>query len=395
MSKTLLKLIVVTVAVAASGSYFACARDTLKITLPRHSELTPVQRLNREGVNAVQKHQFDKAEAFFYKAYLYDPTDPFTLNNLGYVSELEGLLDRANKFYALASKQSSNATIDRSNAKQLEGRPMAYAFDSLRDVPMQVNRINVDAMNLLANNRGVDAVALLRKALSLDPQNPFTLNNLGVADETIGDYDAALKCYGSAAESHSAEPVVITLDHSWRGKPVSAMAAESAKRLQERIRKMDTSELQAVMLTLHGVSATNRNEWLEARNDFLNAYSLDPTSAFSLNNRGYVAEMDGDLETAQFFYEKARHSGGSNVRVGLATMRSAEGKKLATVANDSGQQVNGELEKYSQERRRQEGPIELTPRNEALGGVSSVSPEKPATSVIPSVVIPPVVLLSR
>jgi hypothetical protein len=29
-------------------------------------------------------------------------------------------------------------------------------------------------------------------------------------------------------------------------------------------------------------------------------------SAFSLNNRGYVAEMDGDLETAQFFYGKAR-----------------------------------------------------------------------------------------
>ena len=28
----------------------------LKITLPRHSELTPVQKLNREGAEAVQKH---------------------------------------------------------------------------------------------------------------------------------------------------------------------------------------------------------------------------------------------------------------------------------------------------------------------------------------------------
>src|ERR1039458_4868299 len=34
----------------------AWARDTIKITIPRHSSLTPVQRLNREGVLAVQKH---------------------------------------------------------------------------------------------------------------------------------------------------------------------------------------------------------------------------------------------------------------------------------------------------------------------------------------------------
>jgi Flp pilus assembly protein TadD len=395
MTKTLLKLIVVTVAVVASGSYYACALDTLKVTLPRHSELTPVQRLNREGVNAVQRHQYGKAEALFYKAYLYDPADPFTLNNLGYISELEGLLDRAHTFYALASKQTSNATIDRSNAKQLEGKPMAFVFNSLGDVSMRMNRMNVDAMGLLAKGRGFDAVAVLRNALFLDPQNPFTLNNLGVAEESIGDYDAALKYYGAAAESRSAEPVVITLDRSWRGKPVSVMAAESAKRLEERIRKMDTAELHAVMLTLHGVSATNRNEWLAAREDFLNAYSLDPTSAFALNNRGYVAEMDGDLETAQFFYEKARNAGGSNVRVGLATLRSAEGKRLTTVANDSEQQVNTELEKYSQERRRQEGPIELMPRNKAAGGASNVSPEKPLTLDIPSAVIPSVALLSR
>ncbi|MGH9350915.1 MAG: hypothetical protein ACRD2G_01930, partial [Terriglobia bacterium] len=50
----------------------------LKITLPRRSELTPVQRLNREGVEAVRKHRYEKAEAIFYKAYIYDPSDPFT-----------------------------------------------------------------------------------------------------------------------------------------------------------------------------------------------------------------------------------------------------------------------------------------------------------------------------
>ena len=388
MSKTPLSLIAVIAVIAVSGAHDAWAGDILKITIPRRSELTPVQRLNREGVEAVKRQQYEKAATLFYKAYLYDPADPFTLNNLGYISELQGELDRAHKFYALASEQGCNANIDRSNAKQLEGKPMQYAFESLQDVPMRVNRMNVDAMDLLSTNRGFQAVALLREALSLDPQNPFTLNNLGVADESIGDYDNALRSYGAAAESHSSEHVVVTLDRSWRGRSVSAMAAASAKRLEERMKKMDSAEVSAVLFTLRGVSATNQNDWLAARQDFLHAYSLDPASAFSLNNRGYVAERDGDLETAQFFYEKARKAGDSNTRVGLATDRSAEGKKLFTVATDSDHQVDGVLDKYSQDRRRQAGPIELTLRNNTPGGDSNVPPEKPSPSNVPPAVVP-------
>ena len=272
---------------------------------------------------------------------------------------------------------------------------MEYAFTSLHDVPMRVNRMNVDAITLLAQSRGFEAIALLRKTLSLDPQNPFTLNNLGVADEAIGDYDGALKYYDASVEAHSTEPVVVTLDRSWRGRPVSSMAAESARRLEARIQKMDPSEARAVMLTLRGVSATNRNDWAEAKLDFLQAYSLDSSSAFSLNNRGYVAEMDGDLESAQFFYEKARKAADSNVRVGLASLRSAEGKRLVTVAAESNHQVDGELDTYSQERRRQTGPIELTPRIIAPVGVSSAAPETPSSSDAPAAETTAVAISSR
>jgi Flp pilus assembly protein TadD len=342
-----------------------------------------VQRLYREGVDAVKKHQYEKAAALFYKAYLYDPADPFTLNNLGYISELEGELDRAHKFYTQASEQASNANIDRSNARQLQGKPMHLAFESLQDVPMRVNRMNVDAMELLSEDRGFEAVALLKKALSLDALNPFTLNNMGVADEATGDYHNALKEYGAAAEMHSSEPVVLALDRSWRGRPVSAMAAASAERLAERIKKMDSAELNAVMFTMRGVSATNQNDRLAAREAFLQAYSLDPDSAFSLNNRGYVAEIEGDLETAQFFYDKARKAGDSNIRVGLASKHSAEGKKLSAVASDSDHQVDGELDKYSQDRRRQTGPIQLIPRGIPSAGDSSVPTVEPSSSNVP------------
>ncbi len=72
-----------------SLSALAHAKD-LKINIPKRSQLMPVQRLNREGVEAVNKHQFNKAKAVVYKAYLYDPGDPFTLNNLGYIASWMG-----------------------------------------------------------------------------------------------------------------------------------------------------------------------------------------------------------------------------------------------------------------------------------------------------------------
>src|SRR5580698_2314917 len=147
----------------------------LKLTIPRRSQLTLVQRLNRDGVDALRKQQYEKAETLFYKAYLFDPADPFTLNNLGYISELQGQLDRAQKFYSLASEQASDAVIDRANTTRLEGKPMREAFAGLNDVPMQANRMNVEAMRLLSESRVPEADLLLQKALVLDPRNIFTL----------------------------------------------------------------------------------------------------------------------------------------------------------------------------------------------------------------------------
>ncbi len=194
-----------------------------------------------------------------------------------------------------------------------------------------------------------------------------------------------MKFYGEAAQVHASEPVVVTMDRNWRGKPVSNMAAASAKRLQDRLNRIDSAEVNAAMFTMRGVSAVNENDWTTARKDFLQAYSLDPNSAFSLNNRGYVAEMDGDLETAQFFYGKARQAGDARAPVGLATHRDAEGKSLLSVATTSDRQVDTELDRYSQQRHRETGPIELTPRGNGTSGDSDASPEKQG----PAEVAPP------
>jgi Flp pilus assembly protein TadD len=378
MTHRRVKLMVVVGVIAALASVATWARGNLTIDLPRRSELSPVQRLNRQGVEAVSKHEYEKAEALFLKAYLYDPSDPFTLNNLGYISELEGKLDQAHRFYELASEQGSSASIDLSSAKSLEGKPMKAALEGLQNLPMRINQFNVEAMRLLSEDRGFEAVALLEKARSLDPQNPFTLNNLGVANETIGDQASALKYYRAAADTNSSDPVLVTENRYWRGRPVGQMAAANANRLQKQLEQTDPNYAQSLMLNLRGVHAENENDWQTARQDFIQAYSLDPNNAFSINNRGYVAEEDGDLESAEFFYEKARRASDSNALIGLATDSSADGKTISAVASDSNRKVDGALAIFTQERRSQTGPIELTPRFNAPGQQPPAAPQMPA-----------------
>ncbi len=365
------------------GAHAAQARDTVTITLPRHSNLTLVQRLNREGVLAVQKHDYAKAANLFYKAYLFDPSDPFTLNNLGYISELEGQLDRASKFYKLAAEQGSNANIDVSSVKELKGQPMQAAFTGLQGAPMRVNRLNLEAVNLLSEGRNSEATGLLQQALSLDPQDPFTLNNLGAVDEADGDLGGAMKYYAAAAGARSSDVVAVTQNRSWQGKPVSEMASANVMRLEGQSQESGSSENQASQLSEQGVFAANENDWPTARRDFMQAYALDPSSAVSLNNRGYVAEHDGELESAQFFYQKAGQGYGAGLPVGLATSTSVKGLALSQVATQSRVQVDGALDVYSRERRGQPGSIELTPRGAAATG-QSTAPESTGPSQQPS-----------
>ena len=338
------------------------AAQELRITIPRRSELTPVQKLNREGVEAVNKRKYEKAEGLFYKAYLFDPADPFTLNNLGYVSELQGQTDRAEKFYAEATEQECNAIIDQTSQKDLKGRPMLEALGGLQNVPMQINRINVVGTQLLAKDRGFEAIAVFNQALKLDPNNAFTLNNLGVANESVGNWPEAMKDYQAAAASKSQAPVVITLKVGSRGKPVSVLAAKSAQELQKRMDKRTPEQIEATMLTVRGVYATNQNDWAEAKKDFVQAAAVDPQNAFTLNNLGYVAERDGDLETAKEYYARALRADDAGGRIGVSTDASAFGRQLSSLADDSQRGVNSEMEAYSEKRRRQ-APVLLQRRH--------------------------------
>jgi Flp pilus assembly protein TadD len=358
----------------------ASAKD-LKITLPKRSHLTPVQRLNREGVEAIHKRSYEKAETFFYKAYLLDPDDPFTLNNLGYVSELQGQVDRAQRFYALAAQQASDAVIARASSPRVEGHPMKDAL-AVSDLPIQINHDNVEAVRLLSQGHGPEADMLLQQALKSDPHNIFTLNNMGVAKEMEGESQAALQYYDEAAVMSSEAAAVVTLNRTWRGKPVAQMAAENAKNLRSRMQTEENPEVKVAELNIRGVSALNRNDLAAADQDFRKAYALDPNNAFAVNNIGYLSEIEGDRETAQFFYEKAGTIG-PNVTVGLATRQAAEGQKLSQVSSDSDAKVQAKVVQARDALRQQHEPILLRRRDNSIVEEPSAPPAATSTQQAP------------
>jgi Flp pilus assembly protein TadD len=353
---------IVTVSIVAAPQ--ARAGD-LKITLPKRSHMTPVQRLNQEGVEQIRKHSYEKAETSFYKAYLLDPEDPFTLNNLGYVSELQGQVERAQKFYSLAGQVATEAAIDKASSRRLEGRSLKEAL-AIPDTPLQMNHDNVEAVRLLSQGRGVEADLLLQKSLKTDPNNIFTLNNLGVAKEMEGESQEALRFYDSAAAQTAEATAVVTLSREWRGKPVAEMAAQNAKSLRTRLENQMTLETRMAELNTRGVSAINRNELKTAEQDFLKAYELDPNNAFANNNIGYLSEIEGDRETAQFFYDRAQQLGGASMQVGLATRSSAEGQRLGQVASDNDSKVEAKVEVERNARRQQREPILLRRRDNTV-----------------------------
>jgi Flp pilus assembly protein TadD len=352
--------------------------SNLQVPIPQRSISTPSQKLNREGVAALKHGHQKKAKQLFYKAYLLDPEDPFTLNNLGYVAELEGDADRALRYYALAARQHTDAVIDQSNEAALKGKPLDEAFRQMQDADRAVSKINEQAIVLLQEGHVLEARNLLQSALPRYPHDPFLLNNLGYAMETVGDIEGALRSYSTAASIHSTKRVVVTPRAKWRGRPISEVAAGNAVAISEQIARGEGVEAATARLNLRGVAALNDNHPSVAREFFLQAYQRDARNAFTLNNLGYVAELAGDQESAEMYYEAARSGRDANARVSYATRRDAEGQKIDKLADGNQLDVEATLKAIQETRRREPRPVELK-RRDAV----STSSEQDATPVPP------------
>ena len=356
----------------------ALAKDAeIRINLPKRTKPTPVQGLNQDGVKALKKGKVGTAKKLFYKAYLIDPNDPFTLNNLGYIAELEGEVDRATRFYDLASQNNSDAIVDKSTSKAVQGQPLAKVAGRADGGPLEVNRMNVQAMSLLQQDRAIEAEALLKKALARDPQNPFTLNNLGFAMEKQGELEQAMRYYTQAASRSSDDRVIVAVNKDWRGRRITSVAERNARKAEELLRGDGTNDAQVARLNLRGVNALNRNDRRTARACFTQAYKLDPSNAFTLNNMGYVSELDGDKETANFFYSKAQLADNANTTVGVASRKEAEGQRLVQVADRNDQVIGASIDADAAARRRNKAPVSLINRQGQPVETQPPAPEQP------------------
>jgi len=341
-----------------------------RLNLPKRGKLTPIQKLNREGVKEVQKRHLEKAKKLFYEAYLIDPNDPFTLNNLGYISELEGDADRALRYYQLSSKNASEATIDVSSRPELKGRPLQEAFAQLNIPALKNNKANVEAISLLGKGRIAEAEDALKQALNADPHNPFTLNNMGFVMESEGDLQSALKYYSAAASLHSSDVVLVSPNQKWRGKPISEVASDNARAVSRTIAKGEDLQAQIARLNLRGVAALNHNDPQAAKQFFQEAYKLDPQNAFSLNNMGYVSELEGDRETAETYYADSRSAADRNLVVTYASRREAEGQPVSSVAQQNENDTESAIQALQEARRRGGEPVPQLRRRD-----NSVVPE--------------------
>jgi Flp pilus assembly protein TadD len=335
----------------------------VRIPLPKKSKYTPVQALNRDGVAALKKHDIPKAKRLFYKAYLIDPNDPFTLNNLGYVAELEGSLDRAQRYYDQAQANTSDAVIDRSTAEEMQGKTVKVVAGHTAEGPMKVNGLNSEALDLLNRDRAPEADVVLQQALKLDPNNPFTLNNMGFAKEKEGELEAAIQFYDRSAATGSREPIVIAFNKSWRGKPISEVAARNADSSRKELSKAQDLQDRVARLNVRGVSAMNRNDRKAAKESFEAAYKLDPNNSFAINNMGYLAELQGDKETAQSFYEQAQRAERSRQKVMVSTRPEVEGQTAEQVAEQSSSLVESSFNARAEANRRSGAPPALRTRD--------------------------------
>jgi Flp pilus assembly protein TadD len=372
---TLLALSVLSVAMQAGA-------QQIRIPLPKKSKYTPVQALNRDGVAALKKHDISKAKRAFYKAYLIDPNDPFTLNNLGYVAELEGNLDRAQRYYDQAQANTSEAVIDRSTAEEVQGKPVAKIAGHTAEGPMKVNQLNSEALGLLHQDRAPEADVVLQQALKIDPNNPFTLNNLGFAKEKEGEIEEAIRYYDRSAATGSREPIVIAFNKDWRGKPISEVAARNAEESRKELSKAQNLQDQVARLNLRGVSAMNRNDRKTAREDFEKAYKLDPNNSFTINNMGYLAELEGDKETAQSYYDQARRAKRASAKIVVSTRPEVEGHPVGQVAEQSTALVESSFAAQAESRRRSGAVPALRTRDNRIV-VEPKTPVHPSTDFTP------------
>ena len=80
--------------------------------------------LTRDAVLAYRTGDVDKFKSNMKEAHEIDPEDPYVLNNMGFIYEMEGKKAEALSHYKEAAQKAGNRTVDVSQVREQEGRQL-------------------------------------------------------------------------------------------------------------------------------------------------------------------------------------------------------------------------------------------------------------------------------
>ena len=104
-----------------------------------------------------------------------------------------------------------------------------------------------------------------------------------------------------------------------------------------------------------------------------------------MNNLGYIAELEGDRESAEFYYQAVSSSADLNSKVSYSTRQDAEGSKIRDLANANQSDVDATLKTMAAARRRSQKPVELIRRDQqSTLGITEESTPVPAVGIAPA-----------
>src|SRR5437762_874656 len=182
-----------TAALLVAGLCRSGDAQDLRITIPKRTNATPVQKINRGNIQAMtllQQGRNQEAEDVLRETLKLDPRNPFTLNNLAFAMEGQGDLESALRYYNDASLTHSQEPVVVAIDPHWRGKPISdVAFGNSQSVRARLAseasaqdraaRFNVQGVSALNHNQPDRALTYFEQAFKLDPQNAFSLNNMG------------------------------------------------------------------------------------------------------------------------------------------------------------------------------------------------------------------------
>jgi Tfp pilus assembly protein PilF len=80
------------------------------------------QRLLGQAVDSLKQGDTARYKEIVQKAYADDPNDPFVINNMGLVAEMDGNTHQAKEYYWLAWQRADSLTVLTTNDGQYQGK---------------------------------------------------------------------------------------------------------------------------------------------------------------------------------------------------------------------------------------------------------------------------------